>query len=81
MGCPHIVTSAEGTSYCNLAEESVKRLESEIEILDRLYWNKNVHNERLYKTVELLLQYSKHMDEKDIAFANTVLENKRKSDE
>lgn len=28
--CPHVVTGAEGTQYCSLAEESVKRLEAQL---------------------------------------------------
>lgn len=30
MTCPYIVTSDEGTSYCRLAEEAIKRKDLEI---------------------------------------------------
>lgn len=33
MTCPYIITSDEGTSYCRLAEESLKRKDAEIAIL------------------------------------------------
>ncbi len=39
--CPYVVTSAEGTSYCKLAEESVTRLEEKlgkaVEALKRIH--------------------------------------------
>lgn len=77
LKCPNVVTSSEGTSYCRLAEDSVKRLEKERDELKGRHeqWKKDASEDRFYRVERL--EAEKHSLEERLKLAEKVVEAAR----